>query len=546
MNTLYYGDNITIMHEKMGKDAVDLIYLDPPFKSDENYNLLYKKLTGKPVPEQIVAFTDTWTLDDAKEQVARTMPVLMREHGVPDYYVDFWRLWMNALRHTNKELLAYLIYMVQRLLYMKTILRPTGSIYLHCDPAASHYIKVMMDAIFGHENFRNEIAWKRAGSHGSSKRWEPVHDTILFYTKTDKYTWNKIVQPYEAGYIEMKYRCKDVRGLFQDVSLTGVGVRRGDSGKPWRGHNPTEKGRHWAIPTALGAEMLGFKDMSTQEKLEALDAADLLYWPRGGDGFPRLKQYPGKGVPIQDVITDISAINSQAEERLGYPTQKPKALIDRIIQASSNQGDIVFDPFCGCGTTIYSAIANDRQWKGCDIAILPIRLVAAQLASRCRLVQGVHFEIDGVPVSVEQAEHLFRRDPFQFQHWLVERVGGFPMMKKVADKGIDGRMYFETREGLKEVLLSVKGGNLRPSDVRDLHGVLERERAAIAGFLSLKEPSKSMREEAARAGSYLYQGISYPRLQLLTVQEILEGKRDLHTPTKVSTKIVTGQGALAL
>jgi DNA modification methylase len=546
MNTLFYGDNINIMQEKIGKDAVDLIYLDPPFKSEENYNLLYKKLTGKPVPEQVVAFTDTWVLDDAKEQVARTMPVLMREHGVADYYVEFWRLWMNALRQTNKELLAYLIYMVERLLYMKSILRPEGSIYLHCDPTASHYIKVMMDAIFGHENFRNEIIWKRTGSHGGSKRWGPVHDTLLFYTKSDKYTWNRLTQPYDPSYIDQKYRHRDTRGLFQDVSLTGAGIRRGDSGRPWRGHNPTEKGRHWAIPAALGAEIPNFRDMSTQEKLDALDASDLLYWPRGGDSFPRLKQYPGKGVPIQDVITDISAINSQAEERLGYPTQKPMALLDRIILSSSKPNQIVFDPFCGCGTTIYSAVINGRSWIGCDIAILPIRLVADRLSSKYRLVQGVNFDIDGIPVSVEQAEHLFRRNPFQFQHWLVEKVGGFPTLKMAGDKGIDGRMYFETREGLKEIVLSVKGGNLRPSDARDLRGVLEREGAALAGLLTLKEPTKAMREEAASAGSYEYQGIAYPRMQLLTVREILEGKRELHTPTKIGTRISSGQTSLAL
>lgn len=549
MNKLWYGDNLTIMQE-MPKHHVDLIYLDPPFKSDTNYNLLYRNMTGKPVPEQAEAFFDTWTLDANKLEIARTMPVLMREHGVDDYYADFWRIWMNALRHTQPELMAYLIYMVQRLLHMKTILRPTGSIYLHCDPTASHYIKVMMDAIFGHNNFRNELVWKRTGSHGGSRRWGPVHDTILFYTASDKYTWNKVFQSYEKSYIEDKYRHRDARGVFQDISLTGAGTRKGDSGLPWKGRDPTERGRHWSVPRVLGEDVPGFSSMTSQEKLAALDALDLLYWPKsraGDDSFPRAKQYPNEGVQVQDVITDISAMNSQSKDRLGYPTQKPIALLDRIILASTNPGDRVFDPFCGCGTTIYSAIKNGREWVGCDIAILSIKLIREQLTSETyRLVEGHHFEIDGIPTSVEGALELFHRDPFQFQHWVVERIGGFPMQKKTADRGIDGRVYFETRGALEEVILSVKGGKLRPTDVRDLRGVMEREGSAMAGFLSLQEPSKKMREEAADAGVYEYGGLIYPRMQLLTVREILEEKREFHMPTRINSKVSTGQQSLPL
>lgn len=550
MNKLWYGDNLTIMQREMGKDSVDLIYLDPPFKSDANYNLLYKNMTGKPVPEQAEAFFDTWELDAAKLEIARTMPVLMREHGVDDYYADFWRLWMHALRNSQPELLAYLIYMVQRLLYMKSLLRPTGSIYLHCDPSASHYIKVMMDAIFGHSNFRSEIIWKRTGSHGGSRRWGPVHDTILFYTKSDHYTWNKIYQPYEKGYLDEKYRHRDARGAFQDISLTGAGERRGDSGAPWRALDPTAKGRHWSVPRALGEEIEGFLQMSSQEKLDALDAAKLLYWPKaryGGESFPRAKQYPGEGVLIQDCITDIGAMNSQSKDRLGYPTQKPIPLLDRIIRASSNKGDVVFDPFCGCGTTIYSAHKNERRWIGCDIAILSIRLIRNTLeGDRYRLVENKHYEVDGIPVSVEQAEELFKRDPFQFQHWFVERVGGFPTQKKVADRGVDGRLYFEMQDKLGQMVISVKGGKLRPTDVRDLVGVVNREGAEFGGFLTLQEPTRAMRAEAADAGVYVYNDVTYPRVQLLTVHDVIEGKRSLNTPTKLGSRIETGQASLPL
>lgn len=552
MNKLWYGDNLTVMQQSIGKHAVDLIYLDPPFKSDTNYNLLYRNMTGKPVPEQAEAFFDTWTLDAQKLEIARTMPVLMREHGVRDEYGDFWRLWMNALRHTQPELLAYLIYMVQRLLYMKSILRPTGSIYLHCDPTASHYIKVMMDGIFGHNNFRNEIIWKRTTSHTGSKKYGPLHDVILFYTASDHFTWNKPRAGYDEEYLNKYYKYDDGDGrLYWRADITGAGVRAGDSGKPWKDRDPSAINRHWALPQKVVVDLVGAeaaRTMTAQEKLDALDDANRIYWPKGG-GMPQYKRYRTElqGKAVGDIWDDIARINPVGNERLGYPTQKPIALLDRIILASTNKGDVVMDPFCGCGTTIYSAIKNQRQWIGIDIAILSIKLIREQLISeKYGQVEGFNFEVDGIPTSFEGAQELFKRDPFQFQHWLVERIGGFPMQKKVADRGIDGRVYFEAGGQLSEVILSVKGGKLRPTDVRDLRGVMEREGAAMAGFLSLQEPSKAMLSEAADAGVFEYGGVTYPRLQLLTVRDVLEDKRELHTPTKMGTRVPTGQQSLAL
>lgn len=534
MNKLWYGDNLTIMQKEMGKHSVDLIYLDPPFKSDANYNLLYKNMTGKPVPEQAEAFFDTWELDEAKIEIARTMPVLMREHGVDDYYVDFWRIWMQALRNTQPELLAYLIYMVQRMLYMKSILRPTGSIYLHCDPTASHYIKIMMDGIFGHENFQNEIIWKRTSAHSSAKRYGPVHDVLLFYTLGSRFTWNPIFGSYDPQYVEAFYTHKDEDGrVWRRSDLTGAGIRNGETGLPWRGIDVTAKGRHWAF---------------VPDTLERMDAEGKIHWPKKAGGMPMLKRYldEQRGVPLQDVWTDIKPIHNMAADRLGYPTQKPIELLDRIIRASTNKGDVVFDPFAGCGTTIYAAVKNERRWIGCDIAILAIKLVREILTDKYRLVENVHFEVDGIPASVEGAQELFRSDPFQFQHWLVERVGGFPMQKKVADKGIDGRIYFETRKTLQEMILSVKGGKLRPADVRDLRGVMEREKAPMAGLLSLHEPSKAMRTEAAEAGLFGLNGMSYPRLQMLTVKDILEDKREFIMPTRINSRVTTRQQSLPI
>ena len=537
MNKLYYGDNLTIM-QRMSKYSVDLIYLDPPFNSKTNYNLLYKNLTGRPVPEQADAFCDTWEMDAEKEAIAKSMPVLMREHGIDDYYVDFWRIWMSALRNTQPHLLAYLIYMVQRLLYMRGLLRPTGSIYLHCDPTASHYIKVMMDGIFGHNNFQNEIIWKRTWGHGDSRTWSRVSDYILFYTKGPNFTWNVPYEKHTDSYVASHYGKTDENGrAFQLTSILSPSERR-NMMYEWKGFPSPPLG--WRF---------------SREKMAELDTAGLIYYPTHKDGSfdtskrPRYKRYldEQKGTVTTTIWSDIPPINSRSNERLGYPTQKPTALLDRIIKASSNPGDVVFDPFCGCGTTIYSAAKNDRKWIGCDIAILSIKLIRELLAERYRLNENTHFEVDGIPVSVEQALELFRRDPFQFQHWAVERVGGFPMQKKVADRGIDGRIYFETRDGLRAMMMSVKGGKIRPTDVRDLRGVLEREDDAdMAGFISMEEPTKAMREEASRAGMYEYGGMSYPRIQLLTVREILEDRREFLTPSKVRSRISTGQAVLPL
>lgn len=551
MNYLYYGDNLTRMR-RMPKHSVDLIYLDPPFNSKQNYNLMYKTLTGKPVPEQAEAFCDTWEMDAQKEEIARTMPTLMRESGVEDYYVQFWRLWMQALRHTQPHLLAYLIYMVERLLQMKVILRPTGSIYLHCDPTASHYIKVMMDGIFGHQNFRNEIIWQRTQAHGRAKKWGPIHDTILFYSASDRYTWNRVFQKYDKSYLDSHYKYTDQHGVYRLVTLDGPGIRGGSSGLPWRGVDPTAKGRHWELPPDRALpewfnHPKNYAEMTVQERLEVLDQQGILYWPPRGVN-PQYKRYLSLsgGNPIQDIITDIDPLNSQAEDRLGYPTQKPVPLLERIINASSNKGDVVFDPFCGCGTTIYAAEKTERNWIGCDIAILAVKLIREVLTEKYRLTEDREFEVDGIPNSLDAAQTLFEKDPFQFQHWAVERAGGFPMRKKVADKGIDGRLYFETKDAMLDMVISVKGGKLRPTDVRDLRGVLEREDTAeLAGFISLQEPSKAMREEAGRAGMYHYNGVDYPRMQFLTIADMLIEKREFQTPSKMSSRIATGQATLA-
>ena len=537
MNRLYFGDCLTIM-EEMPLGSVDLIYLDPPFNSQRDYNAIYEDETGRPLPDQIEAFGDMWVLDEQRQRELRTMPVLMREAGIDDESVEFWRLWTTALRKTNPNLLAYLSYMTQRLLPMRGLLKPTGSIYLHCDPTASHYIKVMMDAIFGHDNFRNEIIWKRTSAHSSARRFGPVHDTLLLYTRTNRYVWNRVLQPYEQSYIDKFYRHQDEKGRYTLDNLTGAGTREGGSGLPWGGYNPTEKGHHWAPPRAFpGGDSV---PRPVLEALDYLDSIGRIYWPKRENGVPRFKRYLNdmEGVLAQDIITDIPPASSHSVERMGYATQKPVALLERLIRASSNPGDMVFDPFCGCATTIEAAHKLGRRWIGIDIAIHAIKRVATvRLRDRLALAEGEDFEIDGVPRNAEGARDLWIKDKYHFQRWAVEQVDGFVTTKRTADGGIDGRLYFGLPDArdLSSMAIEVKGGkNVGIKEVRELRGVLDNDQALMAGLIVLDPfgPTKerNIRRFMADAGDMDVMGIKYPRMQMLTVAEILDDKR-FHTPS---------------
>ena len=536
MNRLYYGDCLTILQNDVPLSSVDLIYLDPPFNSNQDYHAIYRDETGRPLPDQIEAFCDQWTLDAERERVIRSIPVLLREAGIDDSVAQFWKTWMNALRHTQPGLLAYLTYMVERLIWMKGLLKPTGSIYLHCDPTASHYIKVMLDGIFGHKNFRSEIVWKRTSAHNRAKRWGPVHDIILFYSRSGKYTWNPVYQEYDAQYLAKNYRHEDSKGKYRISDLTGPGTRGGSSGLPWGGYDPTTTGRHWELPPDKSLPDWfvwpdGYSEMTVQQRLEILDSQGLIYWPPRGK-VPSFKRYLDsmEGTPAQDIIYDINP--ASGEEHLGYDTQKPVALLERIIRASTNPDDVVLDPFCGCASTLEAAHNLGRQWIGIDIAIHAIKRVAkVRLEDRLRLVEGQDFEIHGWPQNVEGAEDLWGRDPYQFQKWAVEQVDGFVTSRKTADGGIDGRLYFglPNRPDLASMVIEVKGGkNVGISTVRDLRGVLERDEAEMAGLIVLHElgsrKSANFEREMASSGDMEVLGKPYPKMQVLTIQEILDGK----------------------
>ena len=532
------------MRDHMGVESVDLIYLDPPFNSNREYNTIYKDETGRPLPDQIEAFCDLWELDEERERVIRTLPIVMREQGVDDHVAEFWRVWVNALRNTQPRLLAYLSYMVERLLWMRVVLKPNGSIYLHCDPTASHYIKVMMDGVFGHQNFRNEIIWKRTGAHNRARKFGPVHDIILFYSKTRKIVWNRVLQPYDEGYIKTYYQNADENGRLQRISLTGPGLRGGSSGLPWSGYDPAGVGRHWELPPDRSLPKWfihppGYASMSVQQRLDVLDSQGLIYWPPKGK-VPRFKQYLESmgGLPVQDVITDIHPVSSKSKERL-YKTQKPVPLLKRIIEVSSNPGDVVFDPFCGCATTLEAAHELGRRWIGVDIAIHAIKRVAAiRLRDELGLEEDRDFTVEGVPRTFEGVQDLWERDKYHFQKWAVEQVDGFVTTKRTADGGIDGRLYFAmpTEQGLggrgdlQSMAIEVKGGkNVSIRDLRALRGVLDNDSAFLAGLIVM-EPlgvaqERNFRTFMADAGDLDVLGMKFARMQMLTVDEILEGKR---------------------
>ncbi|MDT0632935.1 site-specific DNA-methyltransferase [Rubrivirga litoralis] len=531
-NTLYFGDNLDVLRRYVPDESVDLVYLDPPFNSNADYNVLFAARDDTDSAAQIEAFTDTWRWDRAAAEAFDNV-VCGDDDGVCDLPTSRTLQGFRAMIG-ECDLLAYLAFMAPRLLQLRRVLRDTGSVYLHCDPTAAHYLKVLMDAVFGPEHFRSEVIWQRTGSHNNAKRWAPVHDTILFYSKGDRYTWNKVYQPLPQETIDAWYNnVEEGTGRrYNRADLTGAGTREGPSGEPWRGIDPTAAGRHWAIPRFVGDLVAG---LSTHDALDALDAAGRIHWPQKEGGKPMLKRYveEARGIPALDVVTDVGPLKNSSAERLGYPTQKPEALLDRIIEASSRPGDVVLDPFCGCGTAVASAQKLGRGWIGIDVTHLAVGLIRQRLLDQYG--EAADFQVVGEPTSAAGAARLAELDRFQFQAWALGLVGArtAASSKKGADRGVDGRLFFRddgrgTKRGkTRQVLFSVKSGkNVSVADVRDLRGAVEREGADLGVLLTLTDPTKPMRQEAASAGFYESPTWNkrYPKLQILTVADALDGR----------------------
>ena len=505
-NSLYYGDNLDILRRYVQDESVDLIYLDPPFNSNQTYNILFQEKDGTQSASQIKAFGDTWHWD---ETAARSYEETVEAGGQVAEAMQAFR----KLLGTN-DMLAYMSMMAPRLVELRRVMKPTGSLYLHCDSTASHFLKLLMDGVFGSANFRTEIIWKRTSAHSDTKQGRQqhgrIHDVLLFYTKNDDWNWNPVYTEYDREYVENFYRFVEpgTGRRYRKDNLAGPGGAA--KGNPQ--YEVMGVTRYWRY---------------SKERMQELIRQGRVIQTKPGS-VPAYKRYLDEmpGVPLQDLWTDIRPIGSQAAERLGYPTQKPVALLARIIQASSNEGDVVLDPFCGCGTTIAAAQKLGRRWIGIDITQLAISLIRYRMGDS--FGEDCRFEVIGEPTSLPDATALAEQDPYQFQWWTLGLVKARPAdEKKGADRGIDGRRYFhdEGRGGkTKQIIFSVKAGKITVSHIRDLVGVISREKAEIGAFLSLEPPTSPMRREAASAGFYESPWGKHPRIQLLTIEDLLGGK----------------------
>jgi DNA modification methylase len=461
---LFYGDNLDVLRRYVADESVDLVYLDPPFNSNATYNVLFSERDGARSTAQIKAFGDTWQWD---REAAAAYEEVVEAGGDLSRAMQAFR---TILSHSN--MLAYLAMMAPRLRELHRTMKPTGSLYLHCDPTASHYLKLLLDSVFGPRCFRSEIVWKRSSAHSDTKQGRRIHghihDALLFYTKGDEWTWNPLFTPYDEAYIESKYRHVEPetgrRYRLSDLTAAKPG---GDTSYEWHSRRPY-RGRYWAY---------------SREKMDEFKAKGLIRFPDKPDGVPELKRYLDEqpGVPLQDLWTDLDPINAKAAERLGYPTQKPESLLERIIESSSNEGDVVLDPFCGCGTAVAVAEKLNRDWVGIDLTYLATHLIKSRLLDA--LGESVDYTVTGEPTTAEDAAKLAREDPDQFEAWALGLVGARSTTKKKgADGGIDGRLIFhEKPEGkTRQVLISVKAGKVGVGHVRDLRGVIDVSQYATA------------------------------------------------------------------
>lgn len=509
-NHLFYGDNLRVLRDSIQTETIDLIYLDPPFNSNAGYNILFKGPEGSTSAAQIEAFDDTWHWNDTAEEAFGDV---MRSGNAAAATM------LRAIRSFlgDNDMMAYLAMMAVRLIELHRVLKPTGSLYLHCDPTASHYLKILLDAVFGAASYRNEIIWKRTNAHNvKSKAFPKVHDTIFFYTKSSQNIWHKQFLDYSPEQLK-RYELDSEGRLYTGQDLT---MARGSADRKteWRGTKPSA-GRAW------GASL---------EQREAWWEAGLILTKK--DGTPRLdgrKVYldekPGK--QADSLWTDILRVGNTAEERQGYPTQKPVSLLERILNASSNPGDTVLDPFCGCGTTVLAAQKLGRRWIGIDVTHLAIGLIEQRLRSAYRdRPQDLVFITHGVPQDLEGARNLARRGRdnsahyFEFEKWALALIGAQPgnLSKRGADKGIDGNIWFGPKHEGRAIVSVKAGDNVGSAMIRDLRGTIEREGAGVGIFLTLTPPTKDMVREAAGAGQYELAGFApVPKLQIVTIEDAL-------------------------
>ena len=519
-NVLYYGDNLEILRKYIPDNSVDLIYLDPPFSSNKDYNIIFKEASGEQSAAQIKAFSDTWHWDKAAEETYQD--VILTAPAKVAKLIDAI---VSGLG--RNDVTAYLVMMTIRLVELHRVLKQTGALYLHCDPTASHYLKMVLDQVFGPTNFRNELVWKRSSAHSDvvqgARQFGRIHDTVFFYTRTAERRWNTIYIPYEEEYVDRIYRYIDADGRRYQTQPLHAAKPGGDTLYDWKGKKPPP-GRYWAF---------------SKENMERLEREGRIVYSK--TGTPRYKIYldESAGSPAQDLWADVLPVHNWPRERLGYPTQKPLALLERIIKASSNEGDVVLDPFCGCGTALVAAQTLNRKWIGIDITHLAIAVMKSRLEES---FPGIQVDVIGEPQDVTGAKALARQDRYQFQWWAISLIKAKPFpeeRRKGADKGIDGVIDFVERDeatgkdAMRRAVVSVKSGHVHVKDIRELKDIASSHAMGI--FLTLEPPTKEMRTEAVSAGSYhspLWDR-DYPKIQILTIEELLQGKA-IYMPSATS------------
>jgi len=507
-NTLFYGDNLDILRQYIDGESVDLIYLDPPFNSNRSYNVLFKDESGSDSEAQITAFDDSWHWGDSAEEtyyelINNSSPEIATMISALRQFID-----------TN-QMMAYLVMMCSRLIELHRVLKPTGTIFLHCDPTASHYLKIIMDTIFGIENYQNEITWKRTSSHSDAKRFAKISDTILFFSKSPSFTWNSIRSEYSQDYIDSHYSNIEPE-TGRRYQLDNLTKPKGSIGYFYDllGCKPPPNG--WRMPEKRAEQWIAEQRVVIS--------------PKGKT--PRFKRYLDEleGAVIGNIWTDIPPVNSQAKDSLNFSTQKPLALLERIILSTSNPDDIILDPFSGCGTAIAAAQKLNRKWIGIDITYLAIALHKNRLKDMFSLDSNNDYDVVGEPQSLHDAYQLAQDNRFQFEWWALSLIKARPAgdKKKGSDKGIDGIITFsdDSSRKAKQVLIQVKSGHVNSGLIRDFRGAIEREINAVMGvFITLEKPTRNMESESLEAGYYVspFTGQNYRKIQILTVEELLNG-----------------------
>lgn len=508
MNKLFFGDCLDVLkllYKQHPDGFIDLIYIDPPFNSKRNYNILFEDLDLTDTKAQREAFSDTWSSVSYNDTIEE----------IHELDLNLYR-YLKALDdiHISKSAISYLATMSIRIKYIHNVLKSTGSFYLHCDSTMSHYLKIVCDLIFGIKQFRNEIIWKRTNSHNDSGKYGRNTDTILYYTKSDKFTWNKQFLPIsENRKTNFIYKDSDGR-KWASGDLTAKGLTGGGYEYEYKGING-----YWRCPINT------MIDLDYQNKLH--------FTKNGGI---RIKRYldETKGIPLQALMDDILSIGASSQERLGYPTQKPIALLERIIKASSNEGDLVADFFCGCGTTIAAAQKLDRNWLGTDISHLAIKLILKRLTDPYSDEQKIEIlksiDVSGFPKDIDSAKELARQTDkhrIKFQDWIIEvMIGGITNQKKSGDGGFDGYITFHKSHDGKSKgtgIIEVKSGNVGIATLKSFIQTVKNQKADIGVFVCFDEQvTKGMRIESNQQGKM--EGWQIDKIQILTVEDLLNHK----------------------